>query len=304
MHGLIPTARLKYAVPRVAIVMSAAILVMTGIGQSDDQPRVTKEGEKANPKAPREPKWLPVRDLRVDSFSIEYNFSAESKDGDKKPIEGTRKATVVCLRAIFPQQEQLDEIAAAIPALTTVEPEGAPRPASDLLAVQDFKIERQDADAHVKAPDWTKSPWVEVSTESLIDRLFEAEDFDPEIVDLAEANPTFTSPLPKLAKGRWDGRVSHPSLSENKLSVKKGDKADNRKTSRVQAPQGVARFALFRFFDFDSKPDRAYRYRVKLVSENPGFGEETLPREIANGEFRESPWSDPSPPVVVAAEAK
>jgi hypothetical protein len=69
-------------------------------------------------------------------------------------------------------------------------------------------------------------------------------------------------------------------------------------------PEGGIRLSLFRYFDFDVKPNRAYRYRVKLVSRNPGFGDKTLPREIANGEFRESPWSDPSPPVVVRTDAK
>lgn len=60
---------------------------------------------------------------------------------------------------------------------------------------------------------------------------------------------------------------------------------------------------LFRYLDFDVEPGNAYRYRIKLVFRNPLFQRDTSELkqpESANGEFRYSEWSDPTPPVVVA----
>lgn len=59
---------------------------------------------------------------------------------------------------------------------------------------------------------------------------------------------------------------------------------------------------LFRFFDFDVEPGKTYQYRVKLVFANPNYEipkrylEDYADRE---GEYREAPWSEPSPAVMV-----
>jgi hypothetical protein len=88
--GQIPNVSSTYAISRVVIVASEAMLAVAGMAQSDEQPAVTKERGKSSPQVPREPKWLPVRDLRVDNFSIEYEFISESKEGAKHPVQGTR----------------------------------------------------------------------------------------------------------------------------------------------------------------------------------------------------------------------
>lgn len=59
---------------------------------------------------------------------------------------------------------------------------------------------------------------------------------------------------------------------------------------------------MFRYLDFDVSPGEAYRYRVQLVVANPNLGE-SLDRvreaSVAEGETRETPWSEPTAPVVV-----
>jgi hypothetical protein len=59
---------------------------------------------------------------------------------------------------------------------------------------------------------------------------------------------------------------------------------------------------LFRYFDFDVEPGKAYRYRVRLILKNPAYN---LPPELAmlpqvvQGETRATEWSEPTAPVIV-----
>ena len=68
---------------------------------------------------------------------------------------------------------------------------------------------------------------------------------------------------------------------------------------------GGAEFRLFRFFDFDVQPGTAYRYRVRLKLRNPNLDRD--PTELADGssrigEFRFTPWSQPTDAAVVKKE--
>lgn len=65
-----------------------------------------------------------------------------------------------------------------------------------------------------------------------------------------------------------------------------------------------ANYLLFRYLDFDVQSGYAYRYRVRLKFHNPNF--EAPPEllggadpSIANGQERESPWSNTSNPQIV-----
>jgi hypothetical protein len=52
---------------------------------------------------------------------------------------------------------------------------------------------------------------------------------------------------------------------------------------------------LFRYFDFDVEPGECYRYRVQLEVVNPNFGETFVDApDVAEGETRKTPWSEPS----------
>lgn len=64
----------------------------------------------------------------------------------------------------------------------------------------------------------------------------------------------------------------------------------------------VGRLLLFRYLDFDIEPGNAYRYRVRLTLRNPHFGrepQEVASPEVAIGPTRQTPWSQPTPPVIV-----
>jgi hypothetical protein len=67
----------------------------------------------------------------------------------------------------------------------------------------------------------------------------------------------------------------------------------------------TADYALFRFFDFDVEPGECYRYRVQLIIANPSYGESFVSAPtVADGEQRESPWSEPSTPAVVEKDVE
>jgi hypothetical protein len=66
------------------------------------------------------------------------------------------------------------------------------------------------------------------------------------------------------------------------------------------AADGGADLLLFRYFDFDVEPGECYRYRVQLVVENPSYGQDFVSSQtVAEGEFRETPWSSPSTAIAV-----
>ncbi|MGC3970126.1 MAG: hypothetical protein QM775_23200 [Pirellulales bacterium] len=62
------------------------------------------------------------------------------------------------------------------------------------------------------------------------------------------------------------------------------------------------KYLLFRFLDFNIEPTKAYRYRVKLIVKNPNHKLDVSHLEdakLADGESRETPWSEPSAPVAI-----
>jgi hypothetical protein len=70
--------------------------------------------------------------------------------------------------------------------------------------------------------------------------------------------------------------------------------------ARLKSP--VDRLLLFRYFDFDVQPGHAYRYRVKLVLDNPNYGqppEAVIHPDVAQGLDRETPYSKESNVCVV-----
>ena len=83
---------------------------------------------------------------------------------------------------------------------------------------------------------------------------------------------------------RWGGACSLPGNVGNATQVPLVD------------------YKLFRCFDFSVQPGRTYRYRVRLVLNNPNYnvGAQYLANAaLAKGATRPSPWSDPSSEVNV-----
>jgi hypothetical protein len=67
----------------------------------------------------------------------------------------------------------------------------------------------------------------------------------------------------------------------------------------------MSKYLLFRYFDFQVTPGNAYRYRVRMTLLNPNFKrpvEELVDESIAAGEVRLTPWSEPTPHVIVPEE--
>jgi hypothetical protein len=59
----------------------------------------------------------------------------------------------------------------------------------------------------------------------------------------------------------------------------------------------VGQLLLFRYFDFDVRPGYAYRYRVRLVLQNPNYQSEVTDvtdPSVIEGATRETDWSEPS----------
>lgn len=69
----------------------------------------------------------------------------------------------------------------------------------------------------------------------------------------------------------------------------------------------MSKYLLFRYFDFSVTPGNAYRYRARLILKNPNFGqpvEALIDESVAALETRETPWSEPTPMVIVPEEQK
>jgi hypothetical protein len=72
------------------------------------------------------------------------------------------------------------------------------------------------------------------------------------------------------------------------------------------APTGPAapriEYKLFRFFDYSVQPGKSYRYRVRLVLENPNYGvpvQYLANPQLSKGSTRQAPWSEASTAVAV-----
>lgn len=95
--------------------------------------------------------------------------------------------------------------------------------------------------------------------------------------------------LRQVAKGVEEDGGQNVDLDQLKKEIKQSARASDN-------------LLLFRFFDFDVDPGQAYRYRVRLVVRNPNHGlppEQVAHPGVVAGETRQTPWSKPTPPVVV-----
>ncbi|HWB13492.1 MAG TPA: hypothetical protein VG826_29980 [Pirellulales bacterium] len=154
----------------------------------------------------------------------------------------------------------------------------------------------------------------------------------PDVVDKQFVDPHLTQPLPPLIFANHDkNKVNHPrtQLVEKKpVAVQEAPKKKKVTSLTDTRDQPAARYArspgmggamggayagaaarmpeyrLFRFFDFAVEPGKTYRYRVKLAVMNPNAD---VPKRylenyaFADGETRESDWSQPSGPITVIA---
>ncbi|TWU08681.1 hypothetical protein CA54_39170 [Symmachiella macrocystis] len=103
-----------------------------------------------------------------------------------------------------------------------------------------------------------------------------------------------------LGRGRG-GRNVRQRMATNRQRNMLDVLDDPLQTQGIQA--AIGRVLLFRYLDFTVKPGEAYRYRVKLIFNNPAFQayerEQVDDEAVIQGETRESDWSEPSEVVVI-----
>ncbi len=297
--------------------------------------------------------------------------------------EKARGVRFVCVVGVVDVRQQQNLLRSALHVDTLSQ-------AAARLEYKEFKIQRQRA---VPGPNPWAGEWKDWSTDTSIEELGRASDFDPEIVAAKYTNQTFTSPLPHRLDGEWDPKiVAHPQISiltedeqeeeliankaaaqaladagdaaagavrggfarvqkdANQMRSQASSVAGNKMTDymsemmkkmggaaskrgmeegmRMQQTQmqmqmmmpgmmnsqyggsgaavdlGAERL-LFRYFDFDVEPGECYRYRVKLIVENPSLEQSFVSAPtVAEGEYRETEWSAPSPPAVVQKDVE
>ncbi len=98
----------------------------------------------------------------------------------------------------------------------------------------------------------------------------------------------------RMNRGRNPGRRGIPETGFDEESMRGIDAA-------------VGRMLLFRYLDFTVKSGEAYRYRIKLIFENPAVANK-LKRDMVDdeavleGDTRETEWSEPSGVVVIPSD--
>ncbi len=104
-----------------------------------------------------------------------------------------------------------------------------------------------------------------------------------------------------FGRGRGGVRNARQRMAVNRQRNVLDVLDDPQQTHGIQA--AIGRVLLFRYLDFTVKPGEAYRYRVKLLFNNPAFEayerEEVDDEAVIQGETRESDWSEPSQVVVI-----
>ena len=145
----------------------------------------------------------------------------------------------------------------------------------------------------------------------------------PEVVGPQYRHPLLTSPLPPMLLVDWREAATHPEIPLLPVQKKTDtDGAAGRGRPRADFPRagapriGAARageetevrvpsaqFQLFRFFDFNVKPNHKYEYRVEAYLRNPNYKIE--PKYLAKNKQSERvriPMSEASPVVSIPAD--
>lgn len=188
-------------------------------------------------------------------------------------------------------------------------------------------VERAEIDE--KQPD--KLDWKPLTAFTTLEQRWEAA--AGEIVDTRFVDPALTDPLGPRVGEEWDDTISHPGLvvvgatstpaPAAAAPVSEGDDAPPPANSGLMrgrvapAPVAAAPTAspqaerithkLLRVFDYSVKPNKKYRYRVKLGLDNPNYG--VHPRHLKNPAAPENKqqirlaaeWSEPSEVVTIPA---
>ncbi|HEY4312797.1 MAG TPA: hypothetical protein VGN12_25325 [Pirellulales bacterium] len=141
-------------------------------------------------------------------------------------------------------------------------------------------------------------------------------------VDPVFEDRTLTKPIPKISGKEHDRSVGHPKIPVGPQpqgggnaapqaapagggdglrgrggGLRGGNPGANRAVVANSTPSVLVDNKLFRVFDFSVVPGKTYRYRVRLVLDNPNYGvgaQYLANAAFAKGLTRQAPWSEPS----------
>lgn len=261
-----------------------------------------------------EPKFLAVRDLHAT-----FGFGAVRP---KKEIPLGKQWVVIT--GLVPEAEQAAEYQKLFNNAWFVDPN------LDNPQWLDFQVER----AVVASIGGGNEQWAPIDVHDALIKEFEQFAPErPEVIERKFQERAVCDPVPPLLGREPDASMAHPPeipfviQAKEKESQQKppepvtdkavnpllgGNEQQHRHVAVSQGNQGptaaeVVPYRLFRFYDYTVENDKMYRYRVKVVLKNPNVGvaKRFLKRpELAEGERRESAFSEPSPTAVVPPNSR
>jgi hypothetical protein len=264
----------------------------------------------------KEPVYLAARDLRA-SF---HRGAIQVANGDQKGVEGDEW---ICVTALVPNELQIAEYRRAFENAGDARANAIPR-------YFVYRLRRAEVDPNPSAAekpiDWEKDAQV-IDLSQSIDAVMAR--WDGNTRERAEPKftqwPYLTQPLMPVADSATiDESVAHvpeipifqpeaaapgaaPAAAPPPPASGVFAKADPAAAAAAAAvpvqepaagaPQPPANY-LFRFFDFNIEPGKAYRYQIQLVLFNPNKGLNPAFLEnpaLGEGDYRDAPWSKESP---------
>lgn len=258
-----------------------------------------------------EPKFLTVHDLHAGTEYGAVEMKAAAQANVQPGMQQNRQAAAAGI-----QGKQWAVITALVPSPQQVKEyrntfANAPQGKRDIPRWRSFEVQRQEGEgpwAPLKLQTADAARGVEVATEPET----------PEYRNLTLIKEVCESP-PKLIGKPHDHSIVHPKTAE--LAVERAaNPAVPRPTPIMNSPNqgapvltaGAARAQdaapehtteqMFRFFDYTVQPGKSYRYKVRLVLENPNYDLQRYmvkDGEMIKGVTRASDWSEASPVVNV-----
>lgn len=248
------------------------------------------------------------------------------------------RQTWAVVTALVPYKKQFAEFERVFKDAIPVVENGANAASREAEKVRDtpvyagLKFER----AEIVGPDAAPPQWETVSFKQYVKLHNQWAVVAPEIVGQDYIDPVYTMPLGPLVAAEWDESVAHPpevplaakeELEQNAKLASEQPAAEAQQMpigvpgilpgAPQEAPQPAARpaagkrvekkiveYRLVRIFDFDVEPGKTYQYRVRMILNNPNFGlaDKFLKNVDSKKEkYRETAWSEPSPPVSIQA---
>jgi len=261
-----------------------------------------------------EPPFLTVQDVHV---AMGYGAISVRAAG-ARPAAGAPQGMLAGAAPAGPtsfQGKQWAVITAVIPAPQQLQAfrttfANAPQGKRDIPDWRSFEVERQEGDG----------PWTKLDLRKLLaaESLYTKPDADA-VDKRFVAISRLCRVLPPLLQKTHDKSVVHPKIAqlsaEREAQVPGGPKpAGLQPAMQPVINQGMGGMnpaarndasnesdykfeQMFRYFDYTVQPGKSYRYRVRLVLENPNFDLQRYQVESAEqlkGKTRATPWSEPS----------